>query len=126
MFALGFVPGAISIGLEGRFAEWAGSLLPFDKTLVLITEDGQRKRNHHPPGAGRIREFNGYLQGGYEAWQAAGEPIDMIINVDADEVAMDIPFDENMVIVDVRKEVEFADGHVKDAVNIPLGNLGRP
>jgi len=26
----------------------------------------------------------------------------------------------------VRREVEFADGHVKDAVNIPLGNLSDP
>ena len=30
-FTQGFVPGSIFIGLEGRFAEWAGSLLPFDK-----------------------------------------------------------------------------------------------
>jgi len=33
---------------------------------------------------------------------------------------MDIPFDENLVVMDVRKPAEFADGHVKDAVNIPL------
>jgi rhodanese-related sulfurtransferase len=39
---------------------------------------------------------------------------------------MDIPFDENMVIIDVRKEVEFADGHVKDAVNIPLSYMKDP
>jgi len=28
VFTQGFVPGSINIGLEGRFAEWAGSLLP--------------------------------------------------------------------------------------------------
>jgi len=33
-FTEGFVPGSISIGLEGRFAEWAGSMLPYDKTFV--------------------------------------------------------------------------------------------
>jgi hypothetical protein len=34
---------------------------------------------------------------------AAGETIDMIIDVEADELAMDIPFDPNIVIIDVRK-----------------------
>src|SRR5205085_2008943 len=42
-FTDGFIPGAISIGLEGRFAEWAGSLLPFDKDLILVTEEGKEK-----------------------------------------------------------------------------------
>jgi rhodanese-related sulfurtransferase len=68
----------------------------------------------------------GYLQGGFEAWVAAGEPIDLIIDVEADELAMDIPFDENLVVLDVRKPAEFADGHVKDARNIPLDELIDP
>jgi rhodanese-related sulfurtransferase len=36
------------------------------------------------------------------------------------------PFDNHLVVVDVRKEPEFADGHVKDAVNLPLNNLVDP
>ena len=39
---------------------------------------------------------------------------------------MDIPHDEKLVVVDVRRETEFADGHVKDAVNIPVNNLTDP
>ncbi len=42
-FTLGFVPESISIGLEGRFAEWAGSLLPFDVPLLLVTDPGKEK-----------------------------------------------------------------------------------
>src|SRR4051812_37286326 len=126
LFTQGFIPGAISIGLEGRFAEWAGSLLPFDKDLVLVTEEEKEKETIIRLARVGFERFKGYLQGGYNAWQKAGEPIDLIIDVDADEVAMDIPFDTNLVIVDIRKEVEFADGHVKDAVNIPLSNLADP
>jgi rhodanese-related sulfurtransferase len=33
---------------------------------------------------------------------------------------MDLPFDPNIVVVDVRKPTEFGDGHIKDAQNIPL------
>jgi rhodanese-related sulfurtransferase len=50
----------------------------------------------------------------------------MIIDVLPDELAMDIPFDENLIVVDVRRETEFADGHIKDAVNIPLHSLADP
>src|SRR5258706_322661 len=44
-FTQGFVPGSINIGLEGRFAEWAGSLLPFDAPILLITEPGMEKES---------------------------------------------------------------------------------
>ena len=30
-FTQGFIPGSISIGLEGRFGEWAGDLVPFTR-----------------------------------------------------------------------------------------------
>jgi len=125
-FTHGFVPGAISIGLEGRFAEWAGSLLPFDKKMVLVTDEGKEKETIIRLARVGFEKIEGYLQGGFEAWKNAGEPIDMIIDVEADELLMDIPFDEQLVIADVRKETEFADGHIKDAVNIPLDTLTDP
>jgi len=37
-----------------------------------------------------------------------------------------MPHDENLVVVDVRRETEFADGHLKDAVNIPLNEMTDP
>src|SRR5436190_6829935 len=45
VFTQGFVPGSISIGLEGRYAEWAGSLLPFDKQIILVTAEGREKES---------------------------------------------------------------------------------
>jgi hydroxyacylglutathione hydrolase len=126
VFTQGFVPGSISIGLEGRFAEWAGSLLPFDKKMVLVTELGKEKETVIRLARVGFDKIEGYLEGGFEAWQAAGEPTDLIIDVEADELLMDIPFDDNLVIVDVRKETEFADGHIKEAVNIPLNTLTDP
>jgi len=126
VFTAGFVPGSIFIGLEGRFAEWAGSLLPFDKTLLLVTDPGKEKETIVRLARVGFEKFDGYLKGSFEAWKNAGERIDMIIDVEPDELAMDIPFDENMVIVDVRKEAEFGDGHIKQAINIPLSDLTDP
>ena len=125
-FAAGFVPGAISIGLDGRFAEWAGSILPFSKPIVLVTAPGEERESVVRLARVGFDKVKGYLQGGFEAWQQAGETFDMIIDVDPDELAMDIPFDENLVVVDVRRETEFADGHVKEAINLPLQELTDP
>lgn len=125
-FTQGFVPGSISIGLEGRFAEWAGSLLPFDKPIVLVTEAGQEQESVVRLARVGFSHMEGYLEGGLEAWKAAGEEIDLIIDVEADELAMDLPFDKNLVVVDVRRETEFADGHVAGAVNIPLNEMTDP
>jgi hydroxyacylglutathione hydrolase len=126
VFVEGFVPGSISIGLDGRFAEWAGSLLPFDRPIVLVTAPGEEKESLVRLARVGFDKMKGYLEGGFPAWQHAGEPIDMIIDVLPDELAMDISFDENLVVIDVRRETEFADGHIKDAMNIPLQNLADP
>lgn len=125
-FTHGFVPTSIFIGLEGRFAEWAGSLLPFDQPMIIITEPGKEKETVVRLARVGFSKVIGYLKGGFEAWQKAGEEIDMIIDIEADELAMDIPFDNNLVVVDVRREAEFADGHVKNAKNIPLNDMTDP
>jgi hydroxyacylglutathione hydrolase len=125
-FTEGFVPGSISIGLDGRFAEWAGSLLPFDKPIVLITDPGKEKESVVRLARVGFDQMKGFLEGGYETWKNSGEPVDLIINIDADEFAMDLPFDPKLKIVDVRRETEYADGHVPGARNIPLETLTDP
>ncbi len=126
VFTEGFVPGSIFIGLEGRFAEWAGSLLPFDKEILLVTEPGKEKESIVRLARVGFENFGGHLAGGFEQWKNNGEATDMIIDVEADEMAMDMPFDPQLVIVDVRKVPEYADGHIKEALNIPLDELTDP
>lgn len=122
-FTEGFIPGSVFIGLEGRFAEWAGNLLPFDKPIYLITEKGKEEETVVRLARVGFSKMGGYLKGGFDAWKKAGEKIDLIINVEADEMAMDIPHDPNLVVMDVRNETEYGSGHVKDAVNLPLSQL---
>jgi hydroxyacylglutathione hydrolase len=125
-FTKGFIPGSINIGLEGRFAEWAGVLLSFEKPILLVSDKGLEKEAVIRLARVGFSDIQGHLDGGIEAWKASNENIDMIINVDPDELAMDIPFDDNLVVVDVRRETEFADGHIAGALNIPLDELNDP
>ena len=125
-FVQGFIPGSLYVGLEGRFAEWAASILPFDKTILLITEAGKEEETITRLARVGFEKMGGFLEGGYEAWVNAGEQIDLIIDVEVDELAMDIDFDTNLVVLDARKEAEYDNGHLQESINIPLENLVDP
>jgi rhodanese-related sulfurtransferase len=125
-FTKQFVPGSISIGLEGRFAEWAGSLLPFDKPIILVTEEGQERESVVRLARVGFSQIHGYLAGGIDTWRKAGEEIDLIIDIEVDELAMDLPYDDHLIAIDVRREAEFGDGHVRGAINVPLNDLTDP
>jgi hydroxyacylglutathione hydrolase len=120
IFTQGFIPSSIFIGLEHRYAEWAGSLLSFNKKIILVTEAGKEEESVVRLARVGFDKMAGCLQGGFEAWKNAGEKVDMIIDVEPDELLMDLPHDPNITVLDVRKETEFADGHLKDAANLPL------
>jgi len=122
-FTLGFVPGSVSIGNNGQWAQWAEQLISKDKHILFITPKGEEAATVKAWKALEYTHIDGYLKGGYEQWEKAGNPIDMIIDITADELALDIPFDDKLSIIDVRKEDEFDAAHVKDAENFPLAKL---
>ncbi|MBL7713081.1 MAG: MBL fold metallo-hydrolase [Chitinophagaceae bacterium] len=123
VFTEAFIPESVSIGLDGRFAEWAGIVLPFGQQLVLVTDEGKEEESITRLARIGFDSVLGFLKGGIEAWKSAGEPLDLIIDIDVDELAMDLPNDKRLEILDVRKETEFNDGHIKGASNMPLSTF---
>ncbi|MFT3904238.1 MAG: rhodanese-like domain-containing protein [Niabella sp.] len=125
VFKEAFIPGSIHIPLR-KLAEWGSVLLSPDEPVLLVAEEGKEAQAAEAISLLGCKNITGYLDGGFDAWLRAGEPIDMIIDVEPDELMMDIPFDDNLVVVDVRQPVEFAEGHLKDAVNMPLNDITDP
>ncbi len=123
IFTEGFIPSSIFIGLEGRYAEWAGTLLPFDKKIIIVAEKDTETESVLRLARVGFENVVGVLEGGFENWKNANEKIDLIVDVEPDELIMDIPHDPNITVLDVRKETEFADGHLKDASNLPLAEM---
>lgn len=119
-FAKGFIPNSINIGIDGSFATWVGTLIPDVKQAILIIADAGREEEivtrlarvgyDHPIG---------YLQGGFEAWRNSGKEIDEIISVNASDLA-DMLYNEQVNIIDVRKESEYNSEHIIEAINMPL------
>lgn len=123
LFAVGFVPGSVNMGLDGDLEKWAGILLPRNAKYILVTEAGKEEETASKLKEAGLNDIAGHLQYGFEAWAKAGEEIDLIITVEPDELIMDIPFDSLLQVVDVRSVAEFEEGHLKNALNLPLEEM---
>ena len=121
-FTNGFVPGSTFIGVGFKFKEWSKKLLdPYKPILVIAAEGKEEEVCKMLVNEGF--KIEGFLKGGYQAWKNAGEKIDLIIDVEADELAIDLPFDPNLTVLDVRTYSEFAGGHLQNAINLPLDEM---
>ncbi|MGE2729589.1 MBL fold metallo-hydrolase [Mycolicibacterium vaccae] len=122
-FALGHLRGAINIGLEGRYAEFAGSVVPTDVDIVLFTEPGaelEAKTRLARIGFDRVV---GYLENPFEAMFDHSDEVVMASRLTAqafDERVTALP---DLQVVDVRNPGEVAAGTVPGAVSIPVGQL---
>lgn len=121
IFAKGFIPNSINIGIDGSFAPWVGALLPDIKQEILIVADEGREEEVVTRLA-RVGYDHaiGYLQGGINAWIAAGKEVDNIESVNAEELAKRIENGTKVNILDVRKNAEHDAEHIIDSENVPL------
>jgi len=119
-FAKGFIPNAINIGIDGSFATWVGTMIPDVKQAILLVADAGREEEIVTRLA-RVGYDNalGYLKGGYEAWHNEGKETDEIITVSAENLA-DMLYNEQVNIIDVRKESEYKSEHIIEAISMPL------
>lgn len=122
-FALGYLKGAINIGLEGRYAEFAGSVLPPDVDIVLMTEPGQELDGKNRLARIGFDRVIGYLADPYETMFAHQGDVTVASRLTArafDERAAQM---SDLQIVDVRNPGEVEAGAIPHAVNIPVGQL---
>ena len=119
VFALGFIPNSINIGLNGQFAPWVGALIPdIKQEILLITEVGNEEETVTRLARVGYDCVIGFLEGGFEAWEASNHEIDSVNRITADEFAAMHP--QNPIVIDVRKPSEYDTEHVAGAISIPL------
>ncbi|WP_431236650.1 MBL fold metallo-hydrolase [Mycolicibacterium aichiense] len=122
-FAQGHLRGAINIGLEGRYAEFAGSVLPSDVDIVLLTEPGQELEGKNRLARIGFDRVIGYLDKPFEVMFK--NPGDVAVASRLTAQAFDQRAAElaDLQIVDVRNPGEVAAGAVPNAIAIPVGQL---
>lgn len=126
LFLEGYVPNSIHFKPEIIHQAAALGLLSFEQPLVFVGDNDNEKiaiAYFEKLGFSHIK---GWLDGGFTAWRNADKRYDLIIEVEADELAMDIPFDEFLMVLDIRTEEQYDAGHLKDAIHIPLLDFADP
>ena len=122
-FGLGHLKGAINIGLEGRYAEFAGSVIKPDIDIVLLTDPGQELEGKNRLARIGFDRVIGYLKDPYEVMfvhRADAEVASRLTTNALGERIADVP---ELQMVDVRNPGEAAAGMIAHAVNIPVGQL---
>lgn len=120
VFAKGFIPGSINIGIDGGFAVWVGTLIPdIKQRILLVTESGREKEVVTRLARVGYDFAIGYLKGGFDAWKNAGKSIESIKSISVNEF-IDKALTGNLNVLDVRKKSEFDSEHLVDAENLPL------
>jgi len=119
VFAKGFIPNSVNIGIDGSFAPWVGTMIPdIKQEILLVTEPGREKEVITRLARVGYDYTIGYLQGGFESWKQAGKETDHIASVTADELTEKLK-KENSCLLDVRKKSEYDSGHIINAENAP-------
>jgi hydroxyacylglutathione hydrolase len=122
-FGDGFITNSVSISPDQLYPITFHSIFPERISTTIIIEKGVIPGTMVAAlnGIGFI-DITGFFESGGSDWQSICA--DMVITIDPDELAMDIPHDDNLVLIDVRSETEFAEGHIKDAQHLALEDMG--
>ncbi len=122
-FWKGYVPQSINIGLNGDFAPWVGALIvDVKQPLLLITDAGNEEETVTRLSRVGFDAILGHLKGGFEAWKNAGHEVDVVNRITPEEFASRFKLGES-VVVDVRKDTEYAAEHLEDAYSKPLSSI---
>lgn len=106
--------GAINIPLNGSFVTWAGWLIPYDRDFYVISDRmDDVKKALGLIGLDRIA-------GDYSAF--AGRGGEGVPQLSVDELKGMSP-GKGLVLIDVRSDAEWNEGHIDSATHIPLGRL---
>lgn len=123
VFPLGHIPGSVSIAVSDKLGAWAGTVLPPEAPVILLCAPGTEKALALELQRVAWDPPVGYLEGGYEAWTAAGRPVAMLAETDAGALPELLESPDGPRVLDVRAASEFAEGHLRGALNLPLTQL---
>ena len=120
-FAAGHMPGSFNAGLDGQFATYVGWIIPWGTPLTILANTADEV-------AEAQREL---VRVGIERLESAGtgkptdwtdEPLASYPRATFQELR-DVRHHRTVTVLDTRRRLEWADGHIEGALHIPLHDL---
>lgn len=119
-FGVGHIPGAFHAHLSSpEFEQRIGWVTPLDTPLILVTnsdEEAQRAIYNMAFIALDMR-VTGHLEGGMDAWMAAGKAMGSLPQVDVFTLQSRLS-SNGLQVLDVREDDEYEEGHIEVANNL--------
>src|SRR5688572_12933387 len=119
LFGEAHIPRSLNISLDGQYASWAGTLIPPDAELLLVTErDDQAEEAGMRLARVGLENARGYVREGIESWRNAGLPLAEVPQISVTALRQMSIDDPRLQLIDVRRPGEFRDARAAGAVNL--------
>jgi len=119
------IKGSYSIWLE-RLPLYAGWILPYDKPILLVLEDmGNLKTAVRYLIRLGYDHIAGYLHDGIAAWYKKPFPMGHLGLFTVQELKKRLDRGDDLMVLDVREEDKWHEGHIKGALHIYAGHLAQ-
>jgi hydroxyacylglutathione hydrolase len=118
-FSGGHLRGAINIGVVGKYATWAGTILDKRRPIVIVADDERLGESVMRLGQIGFDHVAGYLDGGMDALAGNDEWLGQIQRITPLAAAELV----HKTTVDVRTAKERDQGHIEGSLHVPLNRL---
>ncbi len=124
-FAGAHLAGGWNIGLGGKYATWAGSLLDRERPIIIVADPGKEEETAVRLGRIGFDHVAGFLEGGMLALEKRPDLVARMDRITARTLADQLKSEEKPLVLDVRTERESKEKGIPGSVNIPLNQLTR-
>jgi rhodanese-related sulfurtransferase len=119
-FAGAHLLGSLNIGIDGRYATWAGTMLDKQRPIVVIAELDRVEEAIMRLGRIGFDHVLGYLDQGMDALERRPDLVSRTQRILAPDVRKGVG---DVTIIDIRTASEVANGKIPGSRNIPLNEL---
>lgn len=119
-YASGHLRGAINVGLQGRFAEWAGVVLSPDRGIVLVGDPTLARESTTRLSRVGFDRVIGQIRDLEQVFTQRPELVETSSRLSIDQLAELRGREPRLQLVDIRSPAERAQGAIPGARSIPL------
>ena len=122
-FAAAHLRGSMNIGLEGRFAEYAGTVLRPEQRIVVLTPPGRELEAKIRLGRIGFDNVVGFLADPMTTFSEHPDLLERSSRLGATALMKRRNEIADLALLDVRNPRELEDGAIPGALNVPLASL---
>jgi hydroxyacylglutathione hydrolase len=122
LFANGFIPGSVNLKLNSNFQDRAKYFLQKDQAIILVADENNEEKSIEFLKNLKYSNIKGYLKNGISTWILNEKPIDLVIAIDAEELALEIKYGD-LIYYDIRSNDDYKNSHIYKSSNFSTDEL---